>query len=216
MRVSSDRLFPSVHGDDEDFSRSPVQRIMARFAAGAAAFFMVIFLVIGESQAAMSADAVNPGNVLGTASISLTSNQPATAMFNVPTMTHGQTVSRCILVTYTGPAAPNQAVSLQATDLTTTGTLDQHITLSVERDPGANPTADPDCANFGTPPVDTGYSRTLAAAAANPADIWTLTATSQGSDSWTTTAAFRITATVAPTATSGESATFNLRFATEY
>ena len=93
---------------------------------------------------AFSSTTSNPNNEFAAGTVAISDNDSNTAMYNVSNQKPGDSVTRCIRVTYTGSLASN--VRLYTTS--TIGALGPHVNLTVT--PGTMPveTAYPDCRGF--------------------------------------------------------------------
>ena len=80
---------------------------------------------------AFSSQADNPGNVVTTGTVSLTDNDSGTALYSMPTAKPGDSVTKCIKVSYTG----SLDASVKFYSPSTIGSLGQYVNLQVE--PGA-------------------------------------------------------------------------------
>lgn len=101
-----------------------------RVTAVAVAMLAVCLLVVSRSTSAFSGTTSNTGNSLSTGSVTLTDNDGGTALFDVSNMNGGQTVSRCIEVTYTGTSTVS-AVRLYGSS--SASALTPYLELVVER-----------------------------------------------------------------------------------
>ena len=114
-------------------------------AAAVASLLMVSMFVVRGSSAAFSAQTVNPSNSWATGAVALSDDDGgggASAMFDVDGMVPGDTVTKCITVTYTGSADP-AAVKLFAT-VTDNGLAD-HLDITVKEGDGGGYSS---CAGF--------------------------------------------------------------------
>jgi hypothetical protein len=105
-------------------------------AAAAVSLALVSLLVLRVSSAAFSAQTTSPGNSWATGQIDLSDDDgdgAASAMFDVTGMLPGDTVTKCITVTYTGSVDPG-AVKLFV-DVTDGGLAD-HLDLTVREGDG--------------------------------------------------------------------------------
>jgi hypothetical protein len=100
-----------------------------QMVAAAVSFVFVSLLVLRVSTAAFSAQTDNSGNAWAAGQVALSDSRgTGSAMFDVTGMVPGQTVSRCINVTFTGDANPVR-VSLYAEDVA--GDLAPHLNVTV-------------------------------------------------------------------------------------
>lgn len=117
--------------------------------AAIASLLLVSLLVMRVSSAAFSAQTDNPGNSWATGQVNLSDDDgegAASAMFDVSAMMPGDTVTKCITVTYTGSTDP--AVVKMFTDITDGG-LGDHLDVTLTEGDGGgyadctgyNPTA---------------------------------------------------------------------------
>lgn len=114
--------------------------------AAAASLLLVSLLVLRVSSAAFSATTANTGNSWSAGSITLTDDDgggASQAMFNVTGMVPGQTVTKCIVVTYSGAVNPT-AVKLYSGGITDGG-LAPHLDVTVEEGDGGTYTS---CTGF--------------------------------------------------------------------
>jgi hypothetical protein len=105
-------------------------------AAAAVSLVLVSLLVLRVSSAAFSAQTDNPDNSWATGQIDLSDDDgggAASAMFDVTGMVPGQTVTKCITVTYTGGVDPGVVkVFADVTD----GGLGDHLDVTVKEGNG--------------------------------------------------------------------------------
>jgi hypothetical protein len=133
--------------------------LAVQLGAVALSFILIALLVVTSSRAAFVAQNDNVTNQVTAATVDLTDNDSATAMFNnVTGLMPGTNVDRCIDVTYTGTVDPT-AVLLYV-NAAPTGTLAPYLNLTI--DIGAD-TADAfgACTTFAS--SSTVYNGTLAA-----------------------------------------------------
>lgn len=139
-----------------------VNGLALQLSAIALSFILVALLVITSSRAAFDGQTHNPDNTVTTASISLTDNDGATAMFsNVTDLAPGSPLYRCIEVAYSGSVDPTPVV-LYASGAPT-GDLAPYLDLTVEMGPDHpdNALDFGDCTGFTSTPTSL-YSGTLA------------------------------------------------------
>jgi hypothetical protein len=111
--------------------RASAQATAARLTAIAGSFVVVTFLVLSASRAAFTATTANSGNSVTAASIALTDNDAAAAMFAVTGLSPATNVDRCIEVTYTGTSADPSMINLYMA-AAPGGTLGQYLNLTIE------------------------------------------------------------------------------------
>ena len=93
-------------------------------------------VVLTASQAAFSDTTSNSGNSFSTGNVDLVDDDSGSAAFTVTNMVPGQSVTRCIQVTYQGSITDPNAVKLYSGGLTDSGTLASHLNLTVEEGSG--------------------------------------------------------------------------------
>ena len=149
-------------------------------AAAAVSLALVSLLVLRVSSAAFSAQTVNPDNSWATGEISLSDDDgggAASAMFDVADMVPGQSVTKCITVTYTGAVDPGVVKVYAAV---TDGGLGPHLDLTVKEGDGG---AYGDCTGFNpTATLETAVTLNAFGAHADyatGAGTWNPTATGQ-------------------------------------
>lgn len=102
-------------------------------------------VVLSASQAAFSDTTNNSGNSFSTGNVDLVDDDSGSAMFTVTNMAPGQSVTRCILVTYQGSIADPSEVKLYSGGLTDSGSLASHLDITVEEGTGGTFA---DCSGF--------------------------------------------------------------------
>lgn len=116
-------------------TKSLLRSVLAIGAAGALAAF--------GTFSAFSSTTENPGNQIDTGTVALGDNDAGSALYDVSGAKAGDTVDRCITVTYSGDLGAD--VKLYLPDAV--GALAQYVDLTVT--PGSDPTpAFGDCAGF--------------------------------------------------------------------
>ena len=152
-----------------------------QIGAAAASLLLVSLFVLRVSSAAFSATTENTGNSWSTGSVALTDDDGGgvgQAMFNVSSMVPGQTVTKCIVVTYAGDVDPT-GVKLYVSSLTDGG-LAPHLDVTVEEGDGGTYA---DCTGFS--PTNTIVNKTLTAfntdhsGFGNGAGVWDPAATGE-------------------------------------
>lgn len=93
-------------------------------------------VVLTASRAAFSDATSNSGSSFTTGTVDLIDDDSGSAAFTVTNMIPGQTVTRCILVTYQGTIVNPGAVRLYSGGFTDSGTLGSHLNLTVEEGSG--------------------------------------------------------------------------------
>lgn len=103
-----------------------------------------------------TATSQNAGNEISSGTVELTDNDSGAALYNVTGMRPGETVSRCIKITYTGslPAA------VRLYSPSTPGPLAQYIDLTITQGTQASPTF-PGCTGFTPDATGTIFTGTL-------------------------------------------------------
>lgn len=110
--------------------------LKVQIAAAVASLLMVSLFVVRASSAAFSAQTGNPSNSWTTGSVSLTDDDgggAASAMFKVTGMMPGDTVTKCIAVTYTGSVDPAPVKLFSA--VTDNGLAD-HLDVTIKEGDG--------------------------------------------------------------------------------
>jgi hypothetical protein len=130
-----------------------------KMSRGRRAFLTVAVLalvsaVIGASWAAFSSGTGSSDNVFAAGTVNLGDNDAGSYMYNVSNQKPGDTVTRCIKVTYSG-SLPS-AVKLYASAV---GALGTYVDLTVT--PGTGSPTFPDCNGFTADPSGPIYTGTL-------------------------------------------------------
>ncbi len=112
-----------------------------------AALAVVSALVVNHSVAAFTANTDNTANQFNAGTVVLTDDDTGTAMFNVSNMAPGQTVERCIVVTYSGSIPDPTAVRLYSGGYTDSGTLAAQLDVTIQEGSGGSFGAG-DCTGF--------------------------------------------------------------------
>ena len=105
---------------------------------------------------AFSSQADNPGNNVTAGTVTLTSNSPATAMYNLSNAKPGDSAVKCIKVSYTGSLTS----TVKFYSPSTIGSLGQYVTLQVEKGTQSGNPAAGDCTGF-TPSGSNLFNNTL-------------------------------------------------------
>ena len=116
---------------------------------------LVALLVMRVSSAGFSASTTNGSNSWQTGSVSLTDESGGTAMFNAAALDGGQSVIKCIAVTYAGSFTTGVNVHMYSTAVS--GALAPYLNLTVDEGTGGTSS---DCSGF--TPSATDYTGTLA------------------------------------------------------
>lgn len=95
-------------------------------------------VVLTASRAAFSDTTSNSNNSFTTGTVDLIDDDSGSVAFTVTNMVPGQTVIRCILVTYQGTIVNTGPVRLYSGGFTDSGTLGSHLNLTVEEGTGGN------------------------------------------------------------------------------
>jgi hypothetical protein len=116
-------------------SKSLLRSLLAIGAAGAIAAF--------GTFSAFSSTTENPGNEIDAGTVALSDNDAGAALYNVDAAKPGDTVDRCITVTYSGDLDADVKIYLPDA----VGVLGQYVNMTVT--PGSDPTpAFGDCTGF--------------------------------------------------------------------
>ena len=113
------------------------KRLGAIVIVGLAAPLLAAFLIGSASRAAFTDTADNSGNQLTAGTVTLTDDDSVTAMFNVSTMAPGDSVSNCILVTYSGSIADPAAVKMYSGGFTDSGNFGDYLNVTISEGSGA-------------------------------------------------------------------------------
>lgn len=127
---------------------------LRRMTAALAGLALVVALVARTSSAAFTATTANDGNSFDVGAIALTDDDGATALFSVSNLKPGDSVTRCITVTYTGDFATTDLtnVVLYASGaFTDAGTIAGSFNLDVDLGTGATDAA---CTSFSETSAD--------------------------------------------------------------
>ncbi len=200
--------------------RPSLMSITSRTIAIVLAMALVAVISIAGTRAAFSGITDNTGNEFDSATIDLTDDDGAVTMFNVAGMLPGDTLTHCILVTYTGPAGrdSNGVKVYIPSYVEAVGTvLDTDLLITVEEGTDATPVFDPagtrtgvqdalgDCSGFtiGTAVVTDEPLATFATTYAAGYGTWTPIVTDTNATQY-----YRITVELASASTAeGESMT---------
>lgn len=131
---------------------SPVRRNLLRSGAALIGLAAASLLVIQGSGAAFTATTGNTANALSAGTVVLSDNDSNVKMFDYSALNGGQSVARCINVTYSGTLAADIKLHGVAT-----GALANGLAMTVEEGSGSTSTA---CAGFTA--ASTLYTGTLA------------------------------------------------------
>jgi hypothetical protein len=140
---------------DQDERRTRLVVVLAAILCGVLASGV---MVLTASRALFSDTTENTGSALTVGSVDLIDDDSGTAAFTVTAMAPGDSVTRCILVTYQGTIADPGAVVMYSGGFTDSGTLAAALTLTIEEGDGGSFSS---CASFASPTQI--YSGTLAA-----------------------------------------------------
>jgi hypothetical protein len=115
---------------------SPAPRVshqarLIRLSAVAMSFLLAAFATVTTSRAAFNTTTSNSGSTASTATIALTDDDSATAMFTLTNLVPGQAQTKCIVVTYTGNLPPAPVKVYRSAVVTGTG-LDQYLDMTIE------------------------------------------------------------------------------------
>lgn len=111
---------------------------VAPATAALAGLALCSVLVLRTSQALFSATTATPAESWATGSVVITDDDGGIALFDTATdgnLTGGQSLQRCITITYNGTLTTNAQVFLYGT---ATGTLLPYLNLAVDRGSGAS------------------------------------------------------------------------------
>lgn len=142
-------------------SKASLPSNLLRLGAGALGLAAVGVLLVQGSEAAFTASTVNGNSVVESGTVVLANDAASTAMFNVGNLNGGQTVTRCINVTYSGSLTAD--VKLFGV---TSGALAPGLTTTVEIGSGAAGGTSFGCTGF-TPAGAASFTGTLTAFGVN-------------------------------------------------
>lgn len=118
-----------------------VSRSRGRILTTLAVVLGILFsgaVVLTASRAAFSDTTSNSNNSFTTGTVDLIDDDSGSAAFTVTNMVPGNTVTRCIRVTYQGTIVNTGPVRLYSGGLTDSGTLGSHLNLTVEEGSGGD------------------------------------------------------------------------------
>ncbi len=151
---------------------------------GAALLALSLALLAADSWrpggAAFTATTANPGERVTTAEVVLTDDDGGSALFTITGMLPGDSVTRCVTVTYAGTASLSGPVRVYATG--TSGGLGSYLRFTIEEGAGSTSAA---CAGF--TPATTVYDATRPAPGAGTLAAFTAARASyaSGVGAWT-------------------------------
>jgi hypothetical protein len=128
--------------------------LTARRAVMSVAVVGVVAVVVGASWSAFFSTTANPDNVFAAGTVNLGDNDAGSSMYNVSNQKPGDTVSRCVKVTYTG-SLPS-TVKLYASAV---GAVGDYVNLTIT--PGSGTPTFPGCTGFTADPGGAVYTGTL-------------------------------------------------------
>jgi len=105
---------------------------IVRIGATVLSLVAVTALIMRTSDAAFTASTDNPGNSWAAGQVHLSDDDSGTAMFSATNMVPGDSLTKCILVTYDGTTPNPTLVKLYATAATTTG-LAPYLDLVIDQ-----------------------------------------------------------------------------------
>lgn len=111
----------------------------------AVSFALVGILVLTASRAAFTDTTDSVGSALAAGTVALSDDDAGSALFAVSNMAPGDTVTRCITVTYGGSITGTGPVRLYSGGYTDSASLGSHLNLTIEEGTGAG---FGDCAGF--------------------------------------------------------------------
>ena len=118
---------------------------LARVAVVMLALVAASLLVLNSSRAAFSDTADSTGNSLAAGTVDLVDDDVGMAMFTVPNMAPGDSVTKCITVTYSGSIANPAAVRVYSGNYTDSAALADFLILTIEEGTGGSFV---DCSGF--------------------------------------------------------------------
>lgn len=166
----------------------PTRRIGLRALPLVVGLIASAALVLQSTNAAFTGATSNGASTFSAATVSLTDDDAGAVLFNASNMVPGDSVTRCIKVTYTGSSYALDPIRLYSA-VTDTG-LAPHLNLVVEQGTGGTFSS---CAGFTA--SSTVYSGTLAALGSTHSG-YTNGATTFTPASGSTTRTYRVTASL--------------------
>lgn len=97
-----------------------VPSTLLRLGVGALGLAAVGVLVVQGSEAAFTASTTNTGNSVTAGTVVLTDSDAGTALFSIDNLNHGEVLTRCITVTYSGSLVADVKLHADVTNPSTT------------------------------------------------------------------------------------------------
>lgn len=138
-----------------DSRRDPAWAL--RLVVGLLALLLVTGHMVTTSRAAFTMTTQNAGNSFTTGTVDLTDNDGGATLFVVPAMEPAQSVTNCIVVTYSGSLDPT-FVKLYSGGFVDSGNLGDYLNVTI--DEGAGGTFN-NCAGFVEDDLGAEFSNTL-------------------------------------------------------
>lgn len=105
---------------------------LVKIVSFAVSLLFVTFLVVGSSRAAFSDTTDNTANSISASSIQLVDDDSGSAMFTATGMKPGDTLTKCIQVTYNGDITPATPIKLYRNAAFTGTGLEDYLDLVIE------------------------------------------------------------------------------------
>ena len=137
----SDKSRRHGHRRQADDTRRRVTSLILRLSFMVGVFLVVIAMFVTSARGAFTDTTPNATNNRAAGDVVIIDNDSDSAMFNATNMAPGDTVVKCIVVTYQGSLTPAD-VSLYGTS---GGSLDAYLDLTIEEGSGGSFT---DCTGF--------------------------------------------------------------------
>ncbi len=159
----------SAHEVTDGPSRSR-RAAVARVGVVLAGLAVVAVMTLNGSRAAFTDTTETPANNWAAGKVDLTDDDGGVALFNTSNMVPGDSVSKCIVVTYSSGTdkAAQVDVRLYSESVTTTNAMSSHLTTQVQVGTGGN---NSDCTGFSA--GATSYSAALGTWATGKTDFAT-------------------------------------------
>lgn len=121
--------------EDLGTGRSPAWAF--RLAVAFASLLLVSALIVTTSRAAFTTTTDNTGNSFTAGSVALVDDDLTATRFTVTDMEPGETITRCILVTYNGTVDP-QAVLLYSGGFVDSGNFGDYLNVTIDEGDGGD------------------------------------------------------------------------------
>lgn len=130
---------------------------MFRLAVAALALFLVSALIVTTSRGAFTTTTDNAGNSFAAGNVVLTDDDLTATRFTVTDMEPGETITRCIVVTYSGSVDPT-FVKFYSGGYTDSGNFADYLNVTIDEGVGGTYV---DCTGFTEDDVGAEFTNTL-------------------------------------------------------